>query len=1387
MTFLAHSLGLAQTPQPLPGATAAAQGAAGRQSQALGEIGRLYGRFQALDVQNFETRYQENYELARQMQDRSDQADADFILGYSQSVADFLIEENVKIHSYMAVVGARLGYEELHERHLDVILKRIRRHTQFQGQTAEQFLRDLLARAAVPSGRTLEEEFCDWATASFCRQVSNPNQKPLFEQFRQASGNPVELRFESNDNLLDLSQFDIRVVDPVQASPVARLFASAWSHRLNASLVKNWFIQHFLETGSGAAYPASISNVTAANRDQPSVFIGRSRINIEPEDFFILDPTDREKSNWIDQARLQIGNQQRITLLARIPDGEYYLLRRPQPGSTQTVPSSSTVANLRRDHSEANPPIAYRLILSPSGSKVDVIPIRAHFDFWAKLTDPDFRVLRTGVAFDSESGFQGEAEVRAFHRFSRNFAFQTQFEAAFRRHHDTLDLEDLLPTVIDRQDRLTDPNACQGITMDGSCFDDFNSREFQLDFGPVIRFRNLQVAAMQSVRWVNRSGWDETGTIGQFFFNVGYIFNRGQIGGYFTRANVDESVVRSVPFEEVFREETFLKVANQIGINFNVHLFDDLSMEGAFGRVDSALRDSVPGGTIRVHLPRFWKLNPSAEFGINESFIAAEDSYRFGFSVRFGEWGTRHDPRSFIRERNLGPAPVFVPRVRYETLTRVVREGNRPPVAVLPDDMLGVQPFTRVVVDGSDSFDPDGDAISFEWTKLDDCPAEIVLEDADGGGAVLPESASVSFVIGSDQQCTIQLVVVDSFGARSEPATKRTTSLPADTPQIIRFTADPAEIRQGESSVLTWETQSATTVIISNGETFVVPLPDPTPLSGTVEVRPTATTTYTLIATNAADEFVTAEVTVTVSALRPEILVFRANPAEIVLGEVSELTWETINAQSIEITNTDTFVDQPPSDPLPLSGDAQVSPVATTTYVLTAVNESGETAVAEATVSVRLEGPMIRTFVANPAIIERGMSSELSWETESAENVRITNVQGDPVLAPNGSVNVTPEFTTVYTLTATDESGQTASASVTVTVLEPRPVIEEFAAEPAEIRVGESTRLRWKVQNVDRVTISNIVGVFPTEAEIEITPLATTTFVLTATNAQGVSATAEATVQVSPLLPRIVSFSANPQVIDFGGVTQLSWATRNADRVTITNLIGDFDVNDSQEVRLDQTTIFTLTAFNSTGESVSSDVTVEVRIEPIVISFAADPMVVRLGEDPIPQQAPSCVAEQGGALLSWNVTNALPDSVGISRNDGGATQEGLATVGTMKICVSGPTTFTLTTINGANETASRGLTISVDPARPEILVFDVPEFVTVPGTIRIRWVTRNAARVTIEKIEEPEPGSAPPEFLPVSLPSGETEVVITRNTTLKLTAFNEIGEVVMVQRLVRAD
>ncbi|XOF33672.1 MAG: carboxypeptidase regulatory-like domain-containing protein [Candidatus Electrothrix sp. YB6] len=247
---------------------------------------------------------------------------------------------------------------------------------------------------------------------------------------------------------------------------------------------------------------------------------------------------------------------------------------------------------------------------------------------------------------------------------------------------------------------------------------------------------------------------------------------------------------------------------------------------------------------------------------------------------------------------------------------------------------------------------------------------------------------------------------------------KKWLTVDADLPAAA-LTVTPQSIASGQSAELSWSSDNADTVSIDNGI-------GPVDLNGSVSVAPTATTTYTITATGAG---VTVTESVTLTVFQPPTVSLSADPASIIAGGSSQLSWTSTNADSVSIDNGIGAVD--------LNGSFSVQPTAATTYTITAIGPGG-TASDTATVEVLPAGPTI-TISADPESIALGASTELSWQSSNVDTVSIDN--GIGAVAANDSLSVTPEHTTTYTITGSGTKG-TVSAQVTVQVTgspEPQP------------------------------------------------------------------------------------------------------------------------------------------------------------------------------------------------------------------------------------------------------------------------------------------------------------------------------------------------------------
>jgi len=162
----------------------------------------------------------------------------------------------------------------------------------------------------------------------------------------------------------------------------------------------------------------------------------------------------------------------------------------------------------------------------------------------------------------------------------------------------------------------------------------------------------------------------------------------------------------------------------------------------------------------------------------------------------------------------------------------------------------------------------------------------------------------------------------------------------------------------------------------------------------------------------------------------PEIATFEASPYAITTGMTSTLTWNVMNATSVDIS--------PDIGSVNTSGSIAVYPLTTTDYTITAANEYDEmTATIRVSVSAESDStglPVIYSFSASSQEINEGDTSLLSWSISNADSFTIIpNVfrQLGPVVITEDSpvsVTVSPYVTTSYTLTAINDIGSVDQA-----------------------------------------------------------------------------------------------------------------------------------------------------------------------------------------------------------------------------------------------------------------------------------------------------------------------------------------------------------------------
>lgn len=255
----------------------------------------------------------------------------------------------------------------------------------------------------------------------------------------------------------------------------------------------------------------------------------------------------------------------------------------------------------------------------------------------------------------------------------------------------------------------------------------------------------------------------------------------------------------------------------------------------------------------------------------------------------------------------------------------------------------------------------------------------------------------------------------------------------------------------------------------------------------------------------------------------------------------------------------------------------------------------------------------INHFGASPDVIEPGDSAVLSWGVSGANSVTIE--PGIGAVSSNGSLSISPAQTTTYKLIISGK-GDDKTASCTVTVKKNAPLITSFDASPNSIKAGESAVLNWHVAETSNVTIEPDIGAAEPAGTSSVSPARTTTYKLTASNGAKkdvayCTVTVEdnltspkddqPTSQSNPMssqdnltsqktnltnqgsLPTINFFDANPDMINKGESSNLTWSVSSATQISIEPGIGTVGLTGSQRIFPIQNTTYTLIATNEFG------------------------------------------------------------------------------------------------------------------------------------------------------------------------------------------------------------
>ncbi|RCV65255.1 HYR domain-containing protein [Methanophagales archaeon] len=407
------------------------------------------------------------------------------------------------------------------------------------------------------------------------------------------------------------------------------------------------------------------------------------------------------------------------------------------------------------------------------------------------------------------------------------------------------------------------------------------------------------------------------------------------------------------------------------------------------------------------------------------------------------------------------------------------------------------------------------------------CPADVTVEQATRNGTAVFLNVTASDlcdpnpVVTSNELAvyplgttTVTFIATDASGKSANCSVN--VSVVDTTPPAISY---PANVTVEQA------TRNGTAVFL-NGTISDISDPNPNVTSNELAIYPPGTTSVTIIATDASGNSANCSVNVTVGDKKPPVITC---PADLIVEQ------KTKGGAAVDLNVT--VIDFCDPNPEVTSNKRDIYPPGTTTVTFTATDASGNSDSCSVDVTVGdTTSPMItcpRDVIVEQATVE-GTAVDL--------DVNVTDFCDPNPEVTSNELDIYPPGTTTVTFTATDSSGNSASCSVTVTVVDTKP--PEILC-PADLRIE---------QDASGITIVplNVTAYDTCDPNPNVTsnapdtyPIGTTNVTFTATDASGNSASCSVSVTVFDITP--------PEVTIISPVDRVTYDSTSVDLIYTVN------------------------------------------------------------------------------------------------------------------------------------------------------------------------------------------------------------------------------------------
>lgn len=549
---------------------------------------------------------------------------------------------------------------------------------------------------------------------------------------------------------------------------------------------------------------------------------------------------------------------------------------------------------------------------------------------------------------------------------------------------------------------------------------------------------------------------------------------------------------------------------------------------------------------------------------------------------------------------------------------------------------------------------------------------------ASGGGTYLWDNSSTAAVriVNPTATTTYTVTITDVNGC---VATVGNTVTVVSAP-VASITATDNSCTVDDNKVLSG---AAATLNASGGGTYVW---DDASTLAMRTVNPTMTSTYTVTVTDANGCAATANKTITIVSLPSASIVETDNSCTADDGKVLSGAATTLTASG---GGTYTWDDAS-------NGAVRVVyPVTNTTYSVTVTDGNGCTATASNSVMV-VTGP-------TASIVETDNScTPNDGKVLSAANATLTASGGGTYTWDDASIAavrmVTPTATTTYNVTVTDGNGCTATASNTVMVVSaPSAAI---AATDNSCTPNDNKVLSGALANLTASGGSTYLwDNASTNAMRGVNPVMTTTYSVTATDANGCTAMASKIITVVSSPTVVISVSDNSCTANDGKVLSGASTTLTASGGG-TYLWDNSSMAAIRVVNPTSTTTYFVTMTDANGCTVTEGRTITVVSMPTV-SISEMDNSCNSNDSKVLSGGSATLMASGGTLYLWDDASSAP-----SRN--------------VNPVVTTTYTVTVTDINGCMATGSATVMVVAPPtgsiSSADNSCFDNDEIIAVGGS-----------------------------------------------------------------------